>query len=57
MPQAGYELATPATKRPKTYALDLAATGIGTFGNTAIIYLHETDKIHGLRPPNGRLDI
>jgi hypothetical protein len=28
MPRAGFESATPATKRPKTYALDRAATGI-----------------------------
>jgi hypothetical protein len=26
---AGFEPATPATERPQTYALDLAATGIG----------------------------
>jgi hypothetical protein len=29
MPSAGYEPAIPATKRPQTYALDRAATGIG----------------------------
>jgi hypothetical protein len=29
MPRAGFEPATPATKRPQTYALDRAATGIG----------------------------
>jgi hypothetical protein len=29
MPQAGFEPATPATERPKTYALDSAAIGIG----------------------------
>jgi hypothetical protein len=29
MPSAGLEPATPATKRPHTYALDRAATGIG----------------------------
>jgi hypothetical protein len=29
MPRAGFELAIPATKRPQTYALDRAATGIG----------------------------
>jgi hypothetical protein len=28
MPRAGFEPATPATKRPLTYALDRAATGI-----------------------------
>jgi hypothetical protein len=30
MPRAGLKLAIPATKRPQTYALDRAATGIGT---------------------------
>jgi hypothetical protein len=30
MPRAGCEPETPATKRPQTYALDRAATGIGT---------------------------
>jgi hypothetical protein len=29
MPPPGFEAATPATKRPQTYALDRAATGIG----------------------------
>jgi hypothetical protein len=29
MPRAGLEAATPATKRPQTYALDRAATRIG----------------------------
>jgi hypothetical protein len=29
MPRAGFETATPETKRPQTYALDRAATGIG----------------------------
>jgi hypothetical protein len=29
MPLAGFEPATPATKRPQTYALDRATTGIG----------------------------
>jgi hypothetical protein len=29
MPSAGFELATPATKRPYTYVLDDATTGIG----------------------------
>jgi hypothetical protein len=31
MPLAGFETAIPATKRPQTYALDLAATGIRGF--------------------------
>jgi hypothetical protein len=29
MPRAGFESAIPATKRPQTYALGLATTGIG----------------------------
>jgi hypothetical protein len=29
MPSAGFESATPATKRPQTYALDRAATEVG----------------------------
>jgi hypothetical protein len=31
MPSAGFEHAIPATKRPQTYVLDPAATGIGIF--------------------------
>jgi hypothetical protein len=31
MPRAGFESVTPETKRPQTYALDGAATGIGLF--------------------------
>jgi hypothetical protein len=30
MPRAGFEPAIPATKRPRTYDLDGAATGIGS---------------------------
>jgi hypothetical protein len=29
MPQVGFKPTTPATKRPQTYTLDRAATGIG----------------------------
>jgi hypothetical protein len=29
MPRAGFEPATPATKRPQTYAINRVATGIG----------------------------
>jgi hypothetical protein len=32
MPRAGFEPATPVTKRLQTYALDRADTGIGTQG-------------------------
>jgi hypothetical protein len=31
MPLAEFEPATPATKRPQTYALDRAATEIGAY--------------------------
>jgi hypothetical protein len=30
MPRVGFEPAIPATEQPKTYALDRAATGIGS---------------------------
>jgi hypothetical protein len=33
MPSAGFETATPATKRPQTYALYREATGIGLISN------------------------
>jgi hypothetical protein len=33
MPSAGFEPVIPATKRPQTYALDYAATGIGNYIN------------------------
>jgi hypothetical protein len=36
MPSAGFETATPATKRPKTYALDRADTGIALLRMSAI---------------------
>jgi hypothetical protein len=36
MPQARFEPAIAATKRPQTYALGRAATGIGTY--TAYLY-------------------
>jgi len=31
MPQAGFELAIPASERPQTHALDSAAIGVGNF--------------------------
>jgi hypothetical protein len=39
MPWAGFEPATQATKRPQTYALDSAATGIGLRTYTGILIL------------------
>jgi hypothetical protein len=41
MPSAGFEPAIPATKRPQTYALDSAATGIGAFSTS----YHEIYKV------------
>jgi hypothetical protein len=36
MPAAGYEPAIHARKRPKTHALDRAATGIGSCLDTTV---------------------
>jgi hypothetical protein len=36
MPRAGFEPATPSTKRRQTDALDRAATGIGIFGDSSL---------------------
>jgi hypothetical protein len=46
MPRAGFERATPGTKRPQTYALDRAAIGIGEWSvqnvlNTTIRLVHK----------------
>jgi hypothetical protein len=40
MPRAGFEPVTPATKRPQTYSLGLAATGIGKKHVTALEKYH-----------------
>jgi hypothetical protein len=37
MPRVGFEPVTPATKRPQTYDLDRAATGIGLYGGNGSI--------------------
>jgi hypothetical protein len=37
MPRLRFEPATPATKRPQTYALDWAATGIGVLQHYSIL--------------------
>jgi hypothetical protein len=39
MTSAGFEPAIPATKRPQTYALELAATGIDIITNRAVAIL------------------
>jgi hypothetical protein len=44
MPQAGFEPAIPATKRPDTYALDLAVTGIDIY---RCIYIYIYNIIGG----------
>jgi hypothetical protein len=41
MPTAGFESATPATKRQKTYALDRTATGIGECSDKALKLSHD----------------
>jgi len=35
MSPAGFELATPASERPQTHALDREATGIGKISDTS----------------------
>ena len=40
MPQAGFEPAFPAGKRPQTQAWDHAATGTGIIANTDTLLLH-----------------
>jgi hypothetical protein len=50
MPRAGFEPATPATKRPQTYGLDRPATGIGSESHQEfkIKYILKCiDVIHG----------
>jgi hypothetical protein len=42
MPREGFEPATPATKRPQTYALHRVTTGIGA-------YLFRNDNYHSTR--------
>jgi hypothetical protein len=42
MPSAGFEPATPTTKRPQTYTLDRAATEVGIF----TIYCSYINKIN-----------
>jgi hypothetical protein len=42
MPRVGFEHATPAAKRPQTYALDRAATRIGLLGH---IYNEKEAKV------------
>jgi hypothetical protein len=42
MPQAGFKSAIPATKRPQTYTLDRAATGIGM----VVLHVHIMSTFH-----------
>jgi hypothetical protein len=41
MPSAGFEPATPASKRPQTYGLDRAATGIGQWDGPHFIIFNK----------------
>jgi hypothetical protein len=50
MPPAGFESAIPASERPQTHALDLAATGIGTFSSIIIIIIITTTLYRPCRP-------
>jgi len=42
MPPVGFETAIPGSERPQTYALDRAATGIGSW-----FYYKEFNTMHG----------
>ena len=44
---AGFEFTVPGSERPQTYALDGAATGIGTFRNyNGQFVIRKTRKYH-----------
>jgi hypothetical protein len=54
MPSAGFELATPATKRPQNYALDRAVTEVGSvvlhidysdFNISSILHTIKADRL------------
>jgi hypothetical protein len=51
MPRSGFEPAIPPTKRPQTYALDRAATGIGYKHLIATLNLVIRDS-HNVRSPS-----
>jgi hypothetical protein len=44
MSRAGFEAAIPATKRPQTYALDRAVTGIGLCQAWYTLYSSENSE-------------
>jgi hypothetical protein len=48
MPSAGFESATPATKRPETYALDRAATEVGIIFFQQIFYFRVKSTVRRL---------
>jgi hypothetical protein len=48
MHRAAFEPATPANKRPQTYALERAATGIGFFGQNIQLKLLNITAKHTL---------
>jgi hypothetical protein len=56
MPRAGFEPAIPAAKRPQTYGLDRAATGIGNVNTHAPVNTR-TSPLNRAVPanPNSRL--
>jgi hypothetical protein len=52
MPSVGFEPAIPASERPKTHALDGAATGIGEFYddiNKYSVFIKDVDYYDELR--------
>jgi hypothetical protein len=53
MPSAGFVPATPATKRPQTYALDRAATGIGQT-NHCVTHIRAQLTLHVITRPTQR---
>jgi hypothetical protein len=46
MPSAGFEPATPATKRPQTYALDRAATEVCKY---LLAYRKKTPSVNSMK--------
>jgi hypothetical protein len=50
MPLSGFEPSNPATKRPQTYALDRAATEVGTSDTSGNKCLEKSDGVPPLFP-------
>jgi hypothetical protein len=50
MPSAGFEPATPATKRPQTYVLDRAATDVGMIKSMGLKIIASRSPLMALHP-------